>query len=55
MNPNELIPTKGVPVQEEIIEEQQGKEEAWDIGLPVLTKHRKKSSKPRKSKKRCWV
>ena len=54
-HPNELTPAKGAKVQEEKIEEQQKKEEACDIGLPVLTKHRKKSSKPRKSKKRCWV
>ena len=52
---NQLIRAKGVPVQEEILEEQRKKEETCDIGLPVLTKHRKKSSKPRKSKKRCWV
>ena len=54
-HPNELTPAKGAKVKEEIIEEQQKKEEACDIGLPVLIKHRKKSSKPRKSKKRCWV
>ena len=52
---NELTPAKGVKVQEETIEEQQKKEEACDIRLPVLTKHLKKSSKLRKIKKRCWV
>ena len=34
--PNEFTPGKGVSVQEEIIEEQQRKEETWDIGLPII-------------------
>ena len=49
-HPIELIPSKGVPVQEVIMEGQQKKEEAFDIELPVLTKHWKKSSKLERAK-----